>query len=372
MANLITIGPDVESQPLNDNFAALNDDIINIPHGLYRNAIINGNFDVWQRATSVTNPAHNTYPAADRWKVFVDGSGFPANITHSRQVLDSGDIPGSYYFYRISVDGPGTTPDLYRLAQFVEHGTRYLCGSGKKVTVSFWARSSIPNKRIGLYIRQDYGFGGTPSASENINGFNWSLTSVWTKYTATFTTNTLAGKTFGTNNDDYLSVLFVFAWSSTFMSRVGASTSENFVGAGHIDIAQVQLNAGDVALPFQPRSIAEELALCERYYEKSYNIDTPPGTATDTGAIYGETGNGAPESAHFDTVQFRVRKRSTPTVIVYGTGGTPNTVNDETADRSVGAGWFAMPSETGFRMNYTLQNATSGRRRFHYVADAEL
>jgi hypothetical protein len=71
-------------------------------------------------------------------------------------------------------------------------------------------------------------------------------------------------------------------------------------------------------------------------------------------------------------VYFKVRKRAVPTVIVYGTGGTSNTVNDETADRSLGAGSFAYPSEVGFSMNYTLQNATSPRRRFHYIADAEL
>lgn len=236
---------------------------------IYRQAIINGNFDVWQRGTTATNPSHNTYFAADRWKGFVDGSGFPANIIHSRQALTPGDIPNSYYFYRISPDGTGTiaTMVLYRLLQIIENGNRYLCGLNKKITVSFYARSSIANKKIGIYIQQNYGTGGTPTSSEVINGTNWTLTSTWTKYTYTFTTNTLVGKTFGTNNDDNLSLFFGYVWNAIYQSRFGSSATEDFVGSGNIDIAQVQLCAGDVALPFMPKSYEEELSACMRYCE---------------------------------------------------------------------------------------------------------
>lgn len=54
-------------------------------------------------------------------------------------------------------------------------------------------------------------------------------------------------------------------WGATAASQVGASVAESFVGSGNIDIAQVQVNTGDQALPFQPRSFAEELQLCKRY-----------------------------------------------------------------------------------------------------------
>jgi hypothetical protein len=228
--------------------------------------------------------------------------------------------------------------------------------AGQTVTLSFYAKAVSPVV-ISVRFFRNFGTGGSPSPFEPAsNSANFYLTPVWQKFTATLQISSVSGKTFGTNKDDSLMMVFGLPINTTYT----------------IDFAQFQLCAGNVALPFHPRSFAEELALCQRYYEKSYNIDTPPGTATDTGAIYGETEDGAPGSAHVDTVQFRVRKRSTPTVIIYGTGGTPNAVNDETADRSIGTGSFAIPSETGFRMNYTLQNATSGRRWFHYIADAEL
>lgn len=343
------------------------------PFGLYRNAIINGNFDVWQRGTSFYNPISTKF-LCDRFFVQHSIEGFP-NITISRQGITPGDVLGSRYCMRIETDGPGSNlgnNNFYTIRQKIENGTRLLCGDGRKVTFSFWARSSIPGKKMAVNLKQNYGTGGSPTTEEELVGKVFDLTSTWTKFSVTFTTNTLASKTFGTNQDDTLILVLWIQWGADFVSRFGGSAAESFGGAGYIDIAQVQLNAGDVALPFQPRSFAEELALCQRYYEKSYNIDTPPGTATDIGCIQGITEDGTNNGAHYDTVYFKVRKRAVPTVIVYGTGGTSNTVNDETADRSVGAGWFAMPSETGFRMNYTLQNATSGRRRFHYVADAEL
>jgi len=343
------------------------------PDFLYRQAIINGNFDVWQRGTSFPNPSSGQY-TADRFVVIYQNSGVLPNIDHARTISPLGYVPGSTSGYWVHADGEITgqgADDYYILQQRIERGTRLLAGN--KITVSFWAKSTTPGKRIGVYASQNYGTGGTPSSTEVLSGGVITLSTGWQRYSVTINTSPISGKTFGTNNDDHISVSFVYAWGSSFGGpRFGASSAEGFGGDVHIDIAQVQVNVGDIALPFQPRSFAEELALCQRYYEKSYNIDTPPGTATDIGCIQGITEDGTNNGAHYDTVYFKVRKRAVPTVIIYGTGGTSNTVNDETADRSIGSGLFAIPSETGFRMNYTLQNATSGRRLFHYVADAEL
>jgi hypothetical protein len=241
-------------------------------NSMARQAIINGNFDVWQRGTTVTNGAVGTY-LADRWQITITNNGtLPTNIVSSRQLQTSGDLPGSYYHYRIAPDGAGSgfgVNDAYGIQQTCEYATRYLAGNGKKVTVSFYARSSIANKKLGVYLLQSYGTGGSPTAGEVINGESWTLTSSWVKYTYTFTTNTLASKTFGTTNDDYLRLSFWTMWGSTIGSRVNsAGVGETFVGSGNIDIAQVQLCAGDVALPFMPKSFEEELRACMRYCEK--------------------------------------------------------------------------------------------------------
>jgi len=240
-----------------------------IGYGMGRQAIINGNFDVWQRGTSGTGVGGGV-TTADRWQMYAtaDGGTLPT-ITQSRQTLTAGDLLNSFYHFRIAPDGAGSSLGNATIGETynkIEYGTRNLCGNGKKVTVSFWARASVAGKKLGVMLEQSYGSGGSPTATEVINGTNFTLTSSWAKYTYTFTTNTLAGKTFGTANDDSLILEFWYAWGSTFQSRFGAGSAENFGGSGTIDIAQVQLCAGDVALPFMPKSYNQELLDCYRYY----------------------------------------------------------------------------------------------------------
>lgn len=236
------------------------------------NKLINGNFDVAQRGTSFTNPTNNQYTLDRIYTTVANVGTLPTSIIHSQQVQTPGDITGSYYFYRINPNGAGSgfgANDGYSITQKIENGTRYLCGIGKKVTLSFLARSSIAGKKIGVFLTQFFGTGGSPSSGTNANGTNFTLTSTWTKYTVTFSTDTLVGKIFGTNNDDSLAVNFVAMWgaASYGVAVNSAGVAETFVGAGNIDIAQAQVNAGAQVLPFQPRSFAEELALCQRYYE---------------------------------------------------------------------------------------------------------
>jgi len=239
--------------------------------GMARQAIINGNFDVWQRGTSVALADATTTFLADRWKEYPDkNSGTLPTLTRSRQILTSGDISNAFYYTRLATNGAGTSlgnSSTHNYFQTIENGVRNLCGLNKTVTVSFWARSDIANKKLGLYLFQNYGSGGSPTSNETINGTKWTLTSTWTEYTHTFTTNTLVGKTFGTANDDSIYLLFKYMWGSSNATVVGDTVAETYVGSGNIDIAQVQLCAGSVALPFQPKSYEDELRACQRYYQ---------------------------------------------------------------------------------------------------------
>lgn len=269
-------------------------------------AIINGNFDVWQRGTTVTNPADGVY-LADRWTTFTSPGGgtLPTTIIHSRQILTSGDIPNAFYYYRINPNGTGTSLGVGAygsLSQKIEYGTRFLCGLNKQITVSVWARSSIAGKQIGLTAYQYYGTGGSPSALEKLVGTQFTLTSSWVKYTWTFTTATLVGKTFGTNNDEFLQINVDYVWGTS--NGYGLTGSETFGGSGTIDIAQVQLCAGSVALPFQPKSYGEELRACQRYYVKFSSED-------DAFSIFGVGYASSPTLAYF-IMTFPVTMRIKP------------------------------------------------------------
>jgi hypothetical protein len=277
-------------------------------YGMARQAIINGNFDVWQRGTSMALADVTQAFLADRWLDYVDKNGGTLpTLTRSQQLLTTGDIPGAKYFTRLATNGAGTSLGVSsrgEMAQRIENGASNLCGDGKKITVSFWARSSIANKRICPTMYQYYGTGGSPSSNEIILGTPITLTSSWVKYTATFTTNTLAGKTFGTDGNDFISMRLHYMWGTTYgNSEVQAGvTAETFVGAGNIDIAQVQLCAGDVALPFQPKSYEEELRACLRYGNPGYGV-----------ILYRTTSDGTYGGTQPKDVYFPVVMRVTPT-----------------------------------------------------------
>lgn len=358
--------------------------MISARNGLNANALINFNFDIPQRGMSFTNLLIGYL--LDRWFVSSasDGGTMPTSLVLSQNALTTGDIFGSKYFLRLNTNGAGSsfgTSAIYAVNQRIENGTSKLCGVGKQVTVSFWAKSDIVGKRMGVNLLQSYGSGGSPSSFEYLTGQIITLTSTWTRYTVTFTTNTIVGKTFGTNNDDYLQLRFSYMWGTVAAtSNFGGGTAETFVGAGDIDIAQAQLCAGDTALPFQPRSFAEELALCQRYYEKSYAYATAPATAAV--AINIETKVVPSNSIAVDQVygktSFKVKKRTTPTMVIYPYATPSNTGRVSSisgGDLGASSGTSSQIGDDGFAVVNSSGGAlitTGNAVIYHWTADAEI
>jgi hypothetical protein len=340
-----------------------------------RQAIINGNFDIWQRGATGTPADLSSVFTADRWFDFNsrDGGTLPT-LSRTRQNLTPGTLENGYYLSRLTTSGAGSVfgeNAQGRYIQRIESGTRYLCGLNKKVTVSFWAKSDIVGKRIGLALQQNYGTGGSPSTEEQIKNTEvFTLTSTLTKYTSTFTTNTLTGKTFGTNNDDYLEINLNYLWGTGYGNTylLTGVTAESFVGAGYIDIAQVQLCAGDVALPFQPKLFNEELLLCQRYYENSQNYGTPINTASSeayASAIAWDTNTCLPY------IYYKATKRGTVTTNLYAYDGTLGAVKDQSGENITGV------STSGSHQGIYRLTKTSGFTAtrwyiFHWEAIAEL
>lgn len=234
-----------------------------------RKLLINGNFDIWDYGTSSTAAAGGI-STANRWRRYAtaDGGTLPT-LTASRESI-VGSIPGSFYAMRITSDGASSSlgatarDETY---QHIERCTRLFCGSGKKITVSLWARSDISGKRLGIRMLQYYGSGGSPTSLETINGTNFTLDSIFRKYTHTFVMNTLhwPAKTFGTDDNDFCRLGIDTMWGSTFRAFFDSSTDEDWA-AGYVDIAQIEVVAGDQDLPYVPRTYNEERLLCQRYY----------------------------------------------------------------------------------------------------------
>jgi hypothetical protein len=143
-------------------------------------------------------------------------------------------------------------------------------------------------------------------------------------------------------------------------------------------ITGVQLEKGSTATSFDYRPYGTELALCQRYYEKSYNIGTVPGTATEVGKSFGGSQTqGASTTTGFlvGTSQFKVSKRATATVTLYDFAGNSGKVTADTIGVSSANNQTAIvehASENGFQATRSSGGTACNSIAWQYTASAEL
>lgn len=236
----------------------------------FKNRIINGSMDIWQRGTSTTTTG-NTY-LADRWV-----SAFPTGGTVSQE---TSSVPtGSRYAWKFVASASNA---FMQMGQQIEY-MNCLDLQNTTVSISFMARSVNSNAgSTGLTVRTRTiaGIDGTCLFAGTASDTSVTLTTTWTRYTVTRTLSA----TFGS-----LSLEFV----------LGANVS----GDG-IMLSQVQMESGAVASSFDVFSIGTELALCQRYYYQ---------TSGGVNTRHAISGNGS-LSQGFPTVFFKVTMRTTPSV----------------------------------------------------------
>jgi hypothetical protein len=232
--------------------------INNGPLAGFRNAIINGNFDIWQRGTSFTGDEFG----ADRWVHRRVGT----THTASRQAFTLGqtDVPNEpTYFCRTVVTSVAGASNFAALEQRIESVRTF---AGKQVTVSFWAKADA-TKNIAVELIQNFGTTGSPSSSVlGIGATKVAIGTSWQKVTATVSLPSITGKTLGSDNNDRLALSIWLDAGSNFNARTDSLGQQS----GTFDIAQVQIEAGPVATPFERRPIGTEFALCQRYFQAGF------------------------------------------------------------------------------------------------------
>jgi hypothetical protein len=219
--------------------------------GTFKNKIINGNFDIWQRGTS-----HSTlgYGSVDRWFLGVYTS--TCTLTRTAFTLGQTDVPNEPTYY---VNCDITEDSAAGSCAFLQHKIEDVrTFTGKTVTLSFYAKSA-DTLNLTTEVFQWFGSGG--SAYVNGIGVNKvSLTTSWQKFTVTMDIPSISGKTLDTAH--CLNVMFWLDAGSTYNVRTDSLGHQT----GVIDIAQVQLEEGSFPTNFEMRHIGQELALCQRYY----------------------------------------------------------------------------------------------------------
>lgn len=210
-----------------------------------KNKIINGDFGIWQRGTSFSNPAAQTY-TCDRFMVSYDGTG--ATRTVSQQAFTAGTAPVSgyegTYFLRCATTAAGTGNTYTSLEQRIEDVRTF---AGQTVTFSVWLKADTA-RTVYFQLFQVFGSGGSGVVGTGSLG-NLSVTTSWQRFTMTVAVPSISGKTIGTGSN--LAVVMY--------APAGVST---------IDTWGWQLEAGSTATSFQTATgtIQGELAACQRYY----------------------------------------------------------------------------------------------------------
>ena len=228
------------------------------------NRIINGDMNVWQRATSGTA---NGYTAADRWSNQVIGG----TVTQSRQAFALGDALGVIqptYFLRQSISGQTLASHRAVTVQPIEGVRSY---AGQTITVLGWVKVASGTANMAVEAEQSFGTGGSPSANVNgISSTTVALTTSWSPFAVVMAIPSVSGKTLGSGNNDYLALNFWTSAGSDWNARTNSLGLQTIgVDLWGIHIRVGTWTAADAAL-YRPRDPGTELALCQRYYCTAY------------------------------------------------------------------------------------------------------
>ena len=308
-----------------------------------KNKIINGNFDIWQRGTSFSASGTDAY-LADRWY----NSMLNTTQAVSRQAFTVGqtDVPYEPAYFHRSVIASAAAADNYAL--LIERIESVKTFAGQTVTLSFYAKADAA-KNIAVEFVQNFGSGGSPSAIVSaIGSQKIALTTSWVKQTVTVAIPSISGKTLGTTHDGFLAVNFWFDAGSTFNARTDTLGQQS----GTFDVAQVQVEAGSYATPFEKRLIGAELALCQRYFWK--------GIMPQDSFLYGLANRTV---SHVGGFSFPVTMRVSPTMV--------ETIAGTAENCSYGGN---SKNTNGFFI-YVTKDANTGTYRYYnatFTADAEL
>jgi hypothetical protein len=343
----------------------------------FKNRIINPGMVIDQRnnGASVAITTSDNY-TLDRWQ----GTASANSRYTIQQNAASVTPPAGFTNYlgatSVSSGAPGST-DTYLISQFIEGlnvaDLGWGTASAATVTLSFWVRSSLTGS-----------FGGTitNSAGNRSYPFGYTISSANTWEQKTIT---IAGDTSGTwltTNGVGLRLRFSMGmgasylgtantWAGSFIGAPTGSTNVIATNGATFYITGVQLEKGSTATSFDYRPYGTELALCQRYFEKSFDQGTAP--VQNVGSLSGALVVGGTSTAAFVLLgyaTFAVEKRTAPNVVTF------NPFSAASGWSQSGAGNLSVSSygigTRAFGLRVDSAGAGTSNLSIHWTASAEL
>jgi hypothetical protein len=342
------------------------------------NLIVNGNFDIWQRAASFTSMSNNTY-MADRFRYLSQNTTGVLSATRNTTPPPT-PYNLSNYVLQVDVDTADAALDSNTYAVINHNVEGFIANMAfeKRLTLSFLVKAW----RAGTYC---VCFSNSASDKYWVEDYTINASNVWQRVHVNVTLDQ-SGASWDWKDGLGLAIYWPLAAGSSYEAFTTGQwiagsinlRSANMVNSGNaiastsdqFSLAQVQLEIGEGPSTFKFYNIADELLRCQRYYCKSYNLDVNPGTSTTVGAM--ESLVGGPSYAPTN-INFPSKMRSTPSMTLYDSAGNSGAVSTQTLgnNQAATAGYIGQHG-FGFINKGGGTNWTAGDwLDFHYVASAD-
>lgn len=335
-------------------------------------ALINGDFSYFQRGVSFAAITDLAY-TADRWQ-------YTKNGTMVHTISRSSDVPSSAFGIYSLLATPTTAQASILAGNYIAiqqkiEGNMLRAFKGKKLILSFYVKAY----KTGTYC---VSFRNGDNTKSLIKEYTINASNTWEQKTIRITHD--ASGTWLYDTGVGMNVSFVIAAGSTFQGSKDAWLSGNYMATSNqangvdnildtfqiTDVCLVEDNDGQTRTPdftLAARDVFGELLLCQRYYEKSYDLTVAPGTAGATGRI-GVTAGDATNV--LPPVRFLL-KRATPIVTLYNQGtGTSGQIRRYTGSTSLAATASTPSLSTTGDIAATV--VAGALYDLHFTADAEL
>lgn len=346
------------------------------------NAIINGELDYAQRQapgslTTYSNTTGRTY-GADRWGVTNENASVQYQRIDTSAAPETG-LQSRYYGTWSKI----TTTGKLIISQAVESGN-CLHLRGRRVRVQMKIKTSAA-KTIRIALLQLTNAGAIdviPVTFLSAFGAN-TVDPTWGANLAAIVPVTPENATVrGSGLDVVTSAVWqrvggVFVLPSNLKNLVLVVFSDSqFAAADSVSLSEIGLYDGPEIRQWVPRHQAEQLAICQRYYCKSFNVDVAPAqNAGLAGAVKGVVTVAGAAASVDAGVRFPVQMRAAPTTVVFYNPSAANAfLRNTTAATDATATSGTSLSEAAMEVTATglAAWALGQGSAVHYTADAEL
>jgi len=300
-----------------------------------RNLIINGAMNVAQRGTSAAGltDGGEPYQTIDRFRFVEQGSPTYA-LTMSQSSTAPAGFANSLKLDITTAQGSLAVADALAVDTLIEaqnlQQLAYGTSSANTATLSFWVRSN----KTGTYVVYFYQYDDDRATTHS---YTINSADTWEYKTIVVPADTVG--IIDNNNDRGIAVRWVLASGTNYTSGTAstawaADVAANRYAGLNVNLADdtanewyltgAQLEVGSTATDFEHRGYGDELARCERYFQKSYEYGTSIGTNTSVGCLQTRSSGTGWIAQSYLTTPLRAH----PTVTSYSTDGTSGKIRD--------------------------------------------